>query len=89
MSTGKVILIGLVTWLVLQTCGCGYLTAGRQGMQDQQAYQRQAQDAGVPAAQVPAGLPTGEAIAYAAGSIGVLLSGLFLGKRYMPRKNGS
>jgi len=35
---------------------------------------------------IPMGTSTAEIISYSVGSIAVLLSGLFLGKRYMPRQ---
>ena len=66
--------------------GCDIARAGYQGAQDQQTFQKEVVAAGLVSPAAPEGASTQEIIAYVAGSIGVLLSGLFLGKKYMPNK---
>ena len=75
--------------IVVLISGCEIVRAGYSGVQQQQEIERQKEAAGIPAVVIPEGASTPEIIAYVGGSLAVLLSGLFLGKRYMPSNSPS
>ena len=83
----RIAVVCVWAWLSLSVMiGCDAVRSGYAGVQDQQQFQRDIAAAGLEQPGPPAGSSTAEIIAYVAGSLGVLVSGLFLGKKYMPRK---